>query len=238
VNVFTGLPPSSAGVPWWDRLTGATNAGQRMRDRREEDRQALKLTGREATALDLLDDQYRRSALPVSAVTGRLEAALPRGTVLHAPAAMLGHPDHLLVRDAALALARAGWRLVIYADLPHAILRGWPGWVTGEADDGATGANWRRVLAAAGLDVDCLVPCVRRLDGSTRERKLRALAAYRTQRPALDRVAFAPLDDPRTLGWEVGWGVPASALGVGRRSETVSQPVIVDARREPVDDRG
>src|SRR5690348_14485748 len=102
VNVFTGLPPQGAAVPWWDRLTGATDVVQRMHDRREEDGRALKMTGRQATALDLLDDQYRRSPLPASVVLKRLEAAVRPGTVVSVPAAIDGHPDHVLVRDVAL----------------------------------------------------------------------------------------------------------------------------------------
>src|SRR5437763_9088482 len=30
VNIFTASPPDGCDVPWWDRLTGATDAARRM----------------------------------------------------------------------------------------------------------------------------------------------------------------------------------------------------------------
>jgi LmbE family N-acetylglucosaminyl deacetylase len=237
VNVFTASPPPGLPVPWWDRITGATDAVGRMQERREEDQRALAGTGREATGLDLLDDQYRRSALPVGAVIERLLAEVRPDTVLHAPVGLDGHPDHVLVRDAALTMARTGWRVELYADLPHAIVRGWPAWVTGESDDAGAGETWSRALAAAGLMVDHLVPHVRPLDASMRRRKLQALAAYESQLAPLDRVAFGPLDDPQVLGWEVFWRVPASALGDRGMSEPGSDPRVSHGRRKLLDDR-
>jgi LmbE family N-acetylglucosaminyl deacetylase len=237
VNVFTALPPAGTAMPWWDRITGATDVQQRMRERYEEDRRALSLAGREATVLDLLDDQYRPAALPVSAVVERLEAHVASGTVLHAPAGIDGHPDHVLVRDAALTLVRRGWKVELYADLPHAIVHGWPAWVTGEPDDGEIGKAWSNTLAGAGLLLERLVPRIHPLDVSARARKLRALAAYGSQRGALDQVGFAPLDDPRALGWEVFWEVPTSAVRDGSVHQFAGEPVVADGRRKLLDDR-
>lgn len=236
VNVFTGSPPRGTPTPWWDRLTGARDPIERMRERREEDRRALALVAREAVDLDLLDGQYGRADLPVDSLVARLRTSLEPGTLVCAPAGLGRHPDHELVRDAALGLARAGRQVAIYADLPHGIRRGWPTWVAG-ASDGAgidVGAEWAGVLTEAGLAVERLVPRVRSLDADARERKLRALAAYRTQRAALDGLAFVPLDDPRALACEVTWTVPLSALG--RAHEPRGQPRVADARREPLHD--
>ena len=41
VNVFTGAPPEGSPPGWWDRLTGAPDPGERVRERAEEDRIAV-----------------------------------------------------------------------------------------------------------------------------------------------------------------------------------------------------
>lgn len=238
VNVFSGSPTPGTPAAWWDQITGATDAIERIRERREEDRRALELARRPAVAVDLLDAQYRREELPLAALIERLRTAVPPGALLYAPAAMMHHPDHELVRDAAIELARAGRRLALYADLPHAIEHGWPAWVTGEPESSPgldVGAAWARVLADAGLAVERLVARVRPLDAEARKRKLRALAIYETQRAALDELGFAPLDDPRALAWEVSWLVPASALGGA--DEPRGEPLVADVGRESPGDR-
>jgi hypothetical protein len=214
VNIFTASPAAGRPIPWWDRLTGASDSIARMAERRAEDRAALALAGREAISLGLLDDQYRAADMEARAVLERLRGALAPSSTLYAPAAMDEHRDHVLVRDAALSLAGEGWPLVLYADLPHAITSGWPSWVTGERKrPGADpDALWDQALAAAGLAVQRLGARVRPLEPAVRARKLAAVDCYRTQREALDRFAFTPLADPRALAWEVYWQVPPSAL--------------------------
>jgi len=214
VNVFAGSPPAGTPTPWWDRLTGASDPVERMHERRAEDRAALALAGRVGVAIDLLDAQYRQEPLPVADLVRRLREVIPAGALVYAPAAMGHHPDHELVRTASLELARAGRRVALYADIPHSIERGWPAWITGEPAlvGSAAAAAWSRVLAAAGLDVPRLVPEVRALGERARTRKLRAIDAYRTQRAALDELAFAPLNSRQVLAWEVSWLVPPTAL--------------------------
>ena len=214
VNVFTGSPRAGTPTPPWDRATGARDPVSRMRERREEDRQALRVVGRRAVGLGLLDQQYRRSPVQPARLAELLDGHVPPGAVVHAPAGLSGHPDHVAVRAAAMQLARLGRPLVLYADLPHGTTRGWPAWVSGtpEADGLDVGAEWERVLDDAGLLVPRLVPRVRAVDERARERKLRALGEYRTQRPGLDAMSFVPLDDPRALAFEVAWQVPPSAL--------------------------
>ncbi|MGZ4201678.1 MAG: hypothetical protein ACXVRH_06445, partial [Thermoleophilaceae bacterium] len=237
VNVFTASPPAGIPAPWWDSATGAADPVERMRERREEDACALALAGRASLDLGLLDHQYRRSGLAAKTVVDCLEDTLDPVITLYAPGAFDGHPDHALVRDAACELALSGRRVAIYADLPHAIGTGWPDWVCGENSGPGTevAARWRAVLQSAGLDTLHLLRRVRSLDGRARARKLRALAAYRTQRRALDRFAFAPLEDPRTLAWEVEWEVTASALGGAQ--QVTGESVVADAPRETLDDR-
>jgi len=234
VNVFTGSPPAGTPAPPWDRLTGAQDPVVRMRERRAEDRRALAVVGRTAVGLGLLDAQYRTAALSAGTLVTRLRALLEPGTVLHAPAGLSGHPDHEIVRAAALELAREGWSVILYADLPHGITRGWPEWVAcvPEPPGVHVGSDWAAILAGSGLIVQRLVPRIRPLDTLGRARKLRALAEYRTQRAALDRLAFAPLEDPRALAFEVSWDVPRSALCGAH--ERVGEPLVADARGEPL----
>lgn len=234
VDVCTASPAPGSPLPEWDRMTGAQDPVARMRERRAEERRALALVGREAVALDLLDAQYGGSGHPPAWLAARLAAVLEPGTVVHAPADLGGHPDHALVRDAALVLARDGWPVTLYADIPHCIRQGWPAWVTGspEAEGGDIGAAWSAVLAASGLAVERLRARVRPLDGPTRDRKLRALTEYRTQRPAIDDLAFVPLDDPRALAYEVSWEAPPSALR--GREQRGSERLVAQAGGEPL----
>jgi LmbE family N-acetylglucosaminyl deacetylase len=234
VNVFTGSPPAGTPAPAWDRLTGAQDPVVRMGERRAEDRRALAVVGRTAVDLGFLDAQYRTTELSTQTLVARLRALLHAGTVLYAPAGLSGHPDHEIVRAAALELAREGRPVTLYADLPHGITSGWPAWVAcvPEAPGLHVGSDWAAVLAASGLIVERLVPRVRALDAPGRARKLRALAQYGTQRAALDDLAFAPLEDPRVLAFEVSWDLPRSALGGAR--ERVGEPLIADARGDPL----
>jgi hypothetical protein len=237
VNVFTGSPPQGAPVAYWDRLTGARDSVQRMRERHAEDRRAMAMTGRRALHLDLLDKQYRRGDPCAEQLRHRLVEVLDPHATVWAPAGLRHHRDHELVRDAALELAEAGWSVAIYADLPHGIRRGWPGWVA-DADAGGcreVDGEWHAVLADAGLVVERLVPRVHPLDARARARKLRALDAYRTQRAALDALTFTPLADPRALAFEVAWAVPRSALG--RAHEAGGETLVTDTGGDALHER-
>jgi hypothetical protein len=207
-----------------------------MRERREEDAAALAITGTMSVELGLLDDQYRSAQLSVNELVERISAELEPDAIVHAPGAFDHHRDHVLVRDAALELACGGWTVVLYADLPHASARGWPAWLSGERSALAreVAADWDRVLCEAGLVARELVRRIHPLDARTRARKLRALALYQSQRVALDRYAFAPLDDPRALAWEVSWEVPSSALR--DFEEMVGESAVADPPCQPFDD--
>jgi LmbE family N-acetylglucosaminyl deacetylase len=120
--------------------------------------------------------------------------------VVWAPAGIGGHPDHVQVRDAARALGRP---VRLYAELPYAVKFGWPGWVTGAEDDPSLDVeiDWRRWLPP---DLDAQ-PRVERLAPDAMEQKLRAMRAYRTQFPALDRGSVGFLSQRAVLGFEVVW---------------------------------
>jgi LmbE family N-acetylglucosaminyl deacetylase len=215
VNVFAGVPASPGGAAWWDAYTGATDSGQRMRERIAEDRRALALAERTAVNLDLLDEQYRGHDHPLPSITTVIEAVLAPGFHIYAPAAFANHTDHALVRAAALELRARGFRLSLYADLPHATLHGWPAWVTGKgapASKDLAGAAWENALAGT----EMLRPSVQLLDPATLVRKLAAVYMYRTQLRGLQELAGCPLTDRNALGYEVVWATGAPARAVGR----------------------
>ena len=199
VNVFAAVPEAGR-LGWWDRLTGARDSAERMRERLLEDAEALGLVGAAVVNLDQLDSQYRRNGSQPS-LERALADALRGADVVYAPAALFPTEDHELVRAAVLE-QRPDVRL--YADLPHAALYGLPAWVTGEQEDELdVDGSWRGRLEEAGLRPDALRPEVHRLDDEEFERKLDVLRRYRTQLPALEREA--PLE---ALRWEVAWRRP------------------------------
>jgi LmbE family N-acetylglucosaminyl deacetylase len=202
VNVFAGAPPEGSAPGWWDRLTGARDAAARIRQRAPEDRAALAMAGRVPVNLDLLEAQHRRDTESPAAVAELIAPEVVACDAVYAPAALGGHPDHALVRDAALCLRAGGARVLVYADLPHAIARGWPTWV---AADGIVGvdAQWAEALAGSGIGRGVRRPRVHVLGRRAQQRKLTALRAYRTQIAALQGMAFAPLE--QILRYEVDW---------------------------------
>jgi LmbE family N-acetylglucosaminyl deacetylase len=204
VNVFTGAPAPGSGARWWDSMTGASDSAERMRERIDEDRAALALADREAVNIGLREVQYREDGLS-PALIDPLLAAVGESAEVFAPAALGDHPDHALVRDAALALRARGIPVTLYADLPHAIARGWPSWVadgTGVAD---VDAHWDSALRPAGVDDAAAAGRVSVLDADMRARKAEAVRAYATQLDAIDGLGFRPLLDPATLRYEVFW---------------------------------
>ena len=206
VNIFTGAPAVGSGARLWDRLTGATDSAERMRERLEEDRAAMGLAGRDALGLGLLEVQYRANGeLPDLAAA--IEPVLPSGCAVFAPAGLGVHVDHALVRGAALALRRRGTPVTLYADLPHAIARGWPSWVAGADGAPAVDAEWDIALQAAAIDGGLGSVRVHSLDDGSLAGKIESLRAYTTQFSALDAMAFRPLQEPGTLRYEVFWAL-------------------------------
>jgi LmbE family N-acetylglucosaminyl deacetylase len=208
VNVCTGTPAAGR-LGRWDRVTGGADVGEDgrafVRVRAAEDTEALALAGRAAVGLGLLDGQYRDHPLDSGELRRRIEAAVPAASALHAPAGLGLHADHLVVREAAVALARAArLPLWLYADQPYAVRMGWPHWVTGAQPRAhlRPEARWAEHLPALDLEPQAI-----RLTPAEAELKRRALEVYRTQIDALDAGPLGRLRHPEILGWEVRWRV-------------------------------
>jgi LmbE family N-acetylglucosaminyl deacetylase len=209
LNLFAGLPRPGS-VVYFDRLAGARDSEAHMRRRLAEDREALALAGRSPINLGFLALPYRRGRPEPS--FERVDAALTecagRASLIYAPAALGSpHPDHELVRSYALALARGGMPVRLYADLPYCAAYGWPAWVTGQEPDPYldVDAYWR---ASAG---DASALCTReraevvRLATEQAVAKLAAMRTYRAEFATLDRGPLGQLSSPAIHGFEVYW---------------------------------
>jgi LmbE family N-acetylglucosaminyl deacetylase len=214
VNVFGGEPPGGT-LGWWDRLAGATDSAAAVRVRVDEDREALALAGCAAVNLPFLDSQYRRPDYDSSAIVDALRGVLVAGTVLYAPASLGDHHrDHTAVRAAAIALHVEGAEVRLYADLPHAMVFGWPRWVLNggsSTDVDPAGERWASQLEAIGIPLERMPRAVHRLPTGCQAAKLEAVRTYGSQVGPLRRVFGPSLEDPRLLGFEVDWRLPLAA---------------------------
>jgi LmbE family N-acetylglucosaminyl deacetylase len=206
INVFAGSPPLESGASWWDRSTGATDSVARMEERRAEDREAFAIAGRTAVDLDFLDAQYEPRDQSLEQIVSRLRDLIGPDEVVYAPAALGDHADHEQVRAAALELASSGQPVRLYADHPHAVRHGWPAWVNGTTEAPAAGVaeQWDRRLAEVGLREP--KADVHHLEAPERERKLRAVSAYRTQLEGL-RSTFGEMEGFPAFPHEIVWAL-------------------------------
>ena len=201
VNVFAGVPPRGR-TTHWDRIVGASDSAELMERRIEEDRAALAKAGRTPHNLGLLEYQQRedRREPPLGAIDEAVAAVVPSASRVYAPA-VLGtpHPDHARVRAYALGCASAGMPVELYADLPYAVVYGWPHWVTGEPADPHldVDAYWGEKPAGEARVVS--------LDEQQAASKLEAMRAYATQFPSLDRGPIGLLSNPKVHRFEVFW---------------------------------
>lgn len=219
LTVFDGEPePPRAGE--WDLKTGFTDSARSMAVRREENRAAFGDTPHILAGLGLLDLQYSGHDRPASD-RRRIEDAIgewigrTRRGMIAAPAGAgrrrgrlrtrledrfgeyggpLQHPDHLLVRDAALAVAGRSSTidLLLYEELPY-----------------FTGGTAEPELDFALRSVER--PCVPIAVEIDRESKAQRIGAYRSQ-VAHIFIGDAKFDEAEALPRaERYWHLPASA---------------------------
>jgi hypothetical protein len=115
VTVLAGIP-TAAEPGRWDLENGVTDSRARMRERHQEDAEALSLSGSAAVRLDLLDSQY--AELPGTAeIAAHLAPFVEPAACVLSPAG-IRNVDHKAVRDAILSLRDDA---ILYADLPYAL---------------------------------------------------------------------------------------------------------------------
>ena len=212
VNVFAGIPQPGF-VTRWDAICGARDSAAQMVARRAEDAQATALGGWTAVDLDLLEVEHRRGLprRPLADVDAAIVARVPAASMLYAPAGIAAHVDHHTVRALAGAALRAGVPVRLYAEIPYAVVHGWPTWVTGTPPDPHRDVDvlWSQALA----DVAHLGPLrdaqVVRLDDRAAEAKLAAMRCYRSQLPALDGGDARLVSRPEVNRFEVFWELAA-----------------------------
>jgi LmbE family N-acetylglucosaminyl deacetylase len=191
LTVFAAPPPPHIELASWDQHTGATNSADRQFERLAEDAEAMRLLSARGRYLDLLDSQYRGSGPPpdIDRIAESIAGYFDRdSTQAWIPAAIGGHPDHILARDAALrAAVIAGLpEIVLYADFPYFVSFGLPSWLP----------EHREQIT---------------LTPGQRETKTKIISAYGSQAPALSLSDTDLAANPAKLSTELFWRtVPAS----------------------------
>jgi LmbE family N-acetylglucosaminyl deacetylase len=121
LTVFAGLPPAGT-TRLWDRVCGQADSRRMVQARRDENKAALRHTSAAAKHLEFLDAQYRHSPPSIDELVNEILANSPAAATFMVPLAasrVWRHPDHVLVRQAGLALMRLGHPIVLYPDLPY-----------------------------------------------------------------------------------------------------------------------
>jgi LmbE family N-acetylglucosaminyl deacetylase len=194
LTIFAGTPPAELGLASWDALTGATNSADRQIERLAEDAEVMRILSAQGRYLDELDSQYRAPGQEpdleriAQSIAGYFSGEETEAWI---PAALGGHPDHALARDAALrAAVIAGLpEVVLYADYPYVLTFGLPSWPAAQ-------------------------PTEISLTPGQRETKTRVVRAYRSQSQALDLSDADLAADPSKLDTEFFWRIaPNSGRG-------------------------
>ncbi|MBV7486116.1 PIG-L deacetylase family protein [Bordetella sp. BOR01] len=174
LTVYSGVPPSTASLPDWDRRCGFERADQAAMARHEENRAAMAVLGARGLGLGLLDEQYEGPVPETGRITGMLATALTtlQPAVVLVPLGLF-HRDHLRVSDASLTV----WRLFraamanTWLAYEEALYRRKPGLVQ------------QRLATLQAERIQATPIQGPRYNG---ERKRRAVAAYASQLDALE----------------------------------------------------
>jgi LmbE family N-acetylglucosaminyl deacetylase len=205
-NVCTAVPPPGT-LSDLDRLFGVDDSSDLVARRLTEDAAALQLAGCDgADALGFLDHQYRLTPIAPTQLGLAVARSTNDASWLCAPAGIGANPDHVAVRNAALAIARErGTPIELYAELPDAVPFGWPGWVSGRSARPylVPDARWTNDLPSN----VALEPRPIALDAAEIACKLRALECYLTQLAALNAGPLDRITHPEIIGFELRWRV-------------------------------
>jgi LmbE family N-acetylglucosaminyl deacetylase len=210
ITMFAGIPDDVGALPMWDRVTGATSSHQRVVDRLAEDDRALARLGATTERLPLLDNQYRTEEHDHRRAVELLRPLLASAHEVWAAAGIGRHVDHLAARDAAIEATPAGASVHLFAELPYALVYGWPSWVDPDAQHPLLepGPWLEAELQSAGLVIEVLTRRPLRLSANAARVKQEAMAEYASQLPALDAQSGFRLTDPQVMTFELSWTVP------------------------------
>lgn len=164
---------------------------------------------------------YATPAPEAEQIAETIVQAVPGASIFCVPAGIGGHRDHLLVRQAGAVLASRGLTVRLYADLPYAVIHGWPMWIStpeGERATDRASALWERHLQALRPQVAepvkeaQVVP----LTPEERARKAHAVRRYTTQVATIgSEFARGGLDDDSAFSHEVYWELQPQANSTG-----------------------
>jgi hypothetical protein len=229
-TVFAGIPEPGFVTPL-DGSHGAEESASWMRQRRIEDRNALRLAGRVPRHFELLDIQYVvhrdpelgrmvadsprsfvalvRSRIELEARVAEIASVLPpeslRGRLVYAPMSLGGHPDHRAVALYALRLAANGIQVRLWADSPYFLRHGLPTWLAGEVNHPADEIIGEGVSVYAGHRFRLSLRTIR-LTGARLDRKIEAVREYTTEYRSL-QASFGRALEPEYLAYEAMWSL-------------------------------
>jgi hypothetical protein len=160
---------------------------------------------------------YGTPAPDAARIADAIAHAAPAASILWVPAAIGGHRDHLIVRQAGSLLASRGMNVRLYADLPYAVIHGWPKWVgtpEGARKKDRASAFWERHIKALRQQVGDPIERARvvALTPQERVRKEQAVRRHATQIHSLNSGRTrGRLDEKSTFAYEVHWELLAAS---------------------------
>lgn len=196
-TIFAGLPAVDAPRSSWDVITRAESARARVAQRRLEDAAAWGSIGLPHLHCDHVEGHSKHLDLQT---LGRNIAVIAGGfDHVLLPAGIGRHPDHQLVRDAAILALPSATRLTLYGELPYCAFYGWPS--PQEYLD--VEAYWRGDVADIVSSRHANEPELTALGEDDRSWKQNLLAHYRTQIPAVSGGTLALFETSTMLDYEV-----------------------------------
>ncbi len=195
VTVCGGIPDQLTAVSSADQKCGFDSATFAAIARRKEDQRVCERIGVRYRHLDFLDNPYHRNK-DVKSVKKQLDAAVGEAEEIYAPLGIGAHPDHIVVRNAALDLFRdKEIDLYLYADYPYAA----------ERNTDKTEYRWDKTLHSIKAVLDEAESV--ELDMEQILKKIDTFRLYTSQVDVLKSHYSRLLDCPGILGTESFWRV-------------------------------
>ena len=194
ITVFGAAPTNLKTTTLWDIICGVPNSHKMMLQRSAENKQALSGYRVKLIDLDFLDNQYRKNSLSKKDIARTLDAVIPNQATIFVPLALsrlYRHPDHIMVREAALTLTK-NRSIILYPDMPYMKL---------SSDVEKESAKIMR-LAEKVLNLE-LTPVVNHLTQKDVISKIKLINSYTTQYAMTNLVSFGGLTSIRKLSYEI-----------------------------------